>query len=683
MNKYKKLSVDKLENHLNDYLLEYWSVSSLNAFRSNEKRFEKEYIYKDRNYISSVSACIGSIYHKVLEYFFKTLKEKKIELSEKKLCDYGFKELNKIKTDKIKVPKGKSIEDALDMILKGVNSTIGNFYAEKEIYISLIDEIVAVEEYIEDFIILNGKDIELPVRGVPDLIFRDKDKKLRILDHKTCGKYTDSKDVSMKYSIQSIIYMKLVEAKYSEKVHAFHFFENKISQNRDKSSQIKGITIILDNNAQAFYEAFVYEHVQKMINAVKDPNYIYMINPNDFFVDNQEMLEFWNKTRCGVIEFPNLTESQKKILSKKRLEESIEIPTDTILKILETKDNLLLLTNEQVMNLSIDKKIETALLYQNLRVKVKHIVEGNSADTYMLEVPPSTDIQKIFKHEMNIASLVGVPSVRIEKNLVEYKNNVYIAVEIPRKKRIYPKHTGSSSNANIILGVDNFGKTLYWDLNCHYTPHMLLSGASGSGKSYLLSNIINNLQGVEITVLDPKREFAVGITEQKEIEVFIENKVKEMEDIFKNGKKKTQLIIFDEVNDCIANQTKLRYLQEINPKYDDILSKRLGNDYNVEKYIYKNKDNNFKTLSENLMILAQKSRSAGIHLLLASQRFSVDVLKGDTQANFPVRLCLRVARDIDSKVMLGEKGAEKLLGNGDGLLQSPEYTGIKRIQVYK
>ena len=61
------------------------------------------------------------------------------------------------------------------------------------------------------------------------------------------------------------------------------------------------------------------------------------------------------------------------------------------------------------------------------------------------------------------------------------------------------------------------------------------------------------------------------------------------------------------------------------------------------------KDQDFRTLSDNILLLSQKARSAGIHLLLASQRFSVGVLKGDAQANFPVRLCLRVARPQDSK----------------------------------
>ena len=357
------------------------------------------------------------------------------------------------------------------------------------------------------------------------------------------------------------------------------------------------------------------------------------------------MLEFWNKTRVS-IDFKGLNKNQKRLLAKKKLQENVfDVPETQALEVLEHQDDLLLLSNKEIMSLSNDRKIEYALMSQGLRAKVNHIIDGYSSDTYLLTVPPTTNISKIFKHELNIGAILGVSGIRIIRDLVSYEDNVYVAIEVPRKKRIYPKRVKETSKLKVVLGVDNYGKRMDWDLECPYTPHMLLSGASGSGKSYLLENIINSVSGVQVHILDPKREFSAynSIQDLEEIEQFIENKVKEMENIFKNGKKKTQLIIFDEAADCFLRQQKEKYKMIPDGTYKN------------GKIKYKRaKDTDFKTLEENVMLLAQKARSAGIHLLLSAQRFSVDVLKGDAQANFPVRLCLRVARDIDSKVMLGE-----------------------------
>lgn len=89
-----------------------------------------------------------------------------------------------------------------------------------------------------------------------------------------------------------------------------------------------------------------------------------------------------------------------------------------------------------------------------------------------------------------------------------------------------------------------------------------------------------------------------------------------------------------------------------------------------------------KSLEENLKILLQKGRSLGFRIISATQRASVNVITGDAKVNFPVLVCFRVPKEIDSKVVLDEAGAETLGGMGDGLIRSPEYIDLVRFQGF-
>lgn len=88
------------------------------------------------------------------------------------------------------------------------------------------------------------------------------------------------------------------------------------------------------------------------------------------------------------------------------------------------------------------------------------------------------------------------------------------------------------------------------------------------------------------------------------------------------------------------------------------------------------------SLEENLRILLQKGRSSGFRIIAATQRASTKIITGDAKVNFPVQICFRVPKDIDSKVVLDETGAESLNGAGDGLIKSPEYFGVVRFQAF-
>ena len=238
----------------------------------------------------------------------------------------------------------------------------------------------------------------------------------------------------------------------------------------------------------------------------------------------------------------------------------------------------------------------------------------------------------------------------------------------------------------IPIGVDNFGSTIFWDLDNQSTPHMLVCGATGSGKSVSIkSTVIYAIEaGVkEIYLFDPKFEFTYmdgrnGITvvsDIEEIETQMALLVLEMEERVKRGSSNKTLIIFDEFADAVANSRKGNALNnygwEVIGEYKDGRPKR--------KKVVSSVD---KSLEENLRLLLQKGRSSGFRVVAATQRASTKVITGDAKVNFPVAVCFRVPKDIDSIVVLDEAGAESLAGRGDNKIPHPVQSNSKRDKAF-
>lgn len=191
---------------------------------------------------------------------------------------------------------------------------------------------------------------------------------------------------------------------------------------------------------------------------------------------------------------------------------------------------------------------------------------------------------------------------------------------------------------------------------------MLVGGATGSGKSIFLKSILEFvLPDIdEVVFFDPKYEFVeyeggkvTVINDIDEIGVVLDLMVDEMQRLVKERKKTNKLIIFDEFADALAQSNK---------------NTKPGGTNN--------------DLETNLRMMLQKGRSVGYRIVAATQRASVKVITGDAKVNFPVQVCFRVPKAVDSNVMLDEDGAESLIGKGDGLIKSPQYPGTIRFQAF-
>ena len=264
----------------------------------------------------------------------------------------------------------------------------------------------------------------------------------------------------------------------------------------------------------------------------------------------------------------------------------------------------------------------------------------------------------------DISRELGISGVRVS----EIPNLTYIRFEIPQQQsQIVPfppilysqEFIKTTSALPICLGVDMRGTPIIKDLS--KMPHLLVAGTTGSGKSVGLNSFILSLinkktpQELQLILIDPKRiEFSM----------------------YNNQKYMMRPVITD-MN--IASICLSQLCTEMNNRYE-LFEKEMVR--NIEEYKTKGKHLPYivcvidefadlimfdKSVEKQIQILAQKSRASGIHLIIATQRPSVDILTGSIKANLPNRISYKVASPTDSLTILNTTGAENLLGRGDSL----------------
>lgn len=655
-----------MNEHLSFYLLDSWSYSKVACFARNEKAFEKEYIYCERGQ-RSASSIAGNAYHKALEYFFSRMMGGYEQPEIIDLQQVAYVYIDEVPSSEWKLQKTTpTIEKAKEKATKDVTSALQNFYNEMDVYMEDIAEVLGVEERIEQWLVINGVDVPLPCHSELDLIVRTKEGRVAIIDHKMKSAYSDEKEVALVHGKQAICYILQYEAKHPDvKVDEVRFFENKVSANKDKTPQIKRFVLDMDADSRRLYEALLYEPLRRMIEAVSNPDYIYTVNDSDNLTDKAELYEFWTRTLIADVDDFNIPEGKKSLIAQRqrKIKDSSLASIDPRVITSFRKNAAAFITFDYSMtNMTNSEKIEHCLRTFGQIVKVAYEIKGFSSDTYLLECSAGVKIANIDKYRLDIASALTVPTVRISRTLVEYEGKTYLAIEA-NKKRTEDLFWDASmlQGRRIPIGVDNYRNTVFWDLDNHSTPHMLICGATGSGKSVCIRSTVEYAKaaGIEnIIMFDPKYEFCdvPGIecyNEIEDIEAMMQMLVEDMQRKAK-ARRKTgiTLVIFDEFADAIAQA-------------------RSGKALNGEK-----------SLEENLRVLAQKGRSLGFRIVAATQRASTKIITGDTKVNFPVQICFRVPKAVDSTVVIDEEGAESLAGLGDGLMRSPEYLNTVRFQGF-
>lgn len=689
MSIYKTYDTDQIEGLLSQFLVSSWSYSRVTTFARNEKAFEMSAIY-NCDYRSSATTIAGQAYHEALQYYFLQMKAgKEAAAADMEIVAYNY--IDEVPGNAWKLQKTTpTIDECKTKATVTVTALIKNFMSEISSYTDDIAEVIDVELKCKEFITINGVDIPLPCHCMIDLVVRTKSGKIAIIDHKSKAAYTSDDEIGLAIGVQAITYIKCLESLTGERVDEVWFMENKASQNKDKTPQVKAFKIVLDDNTRRLYEALLYEPLKRMVSAANDPDYTYIINDADNYVDKAELYDFWAKTQIAEVGDFNIDESKRELITKrlkKIRDASGPMVSPTVIKQFRQNAASFIQYDLSHTNMSQGEKIEHVLRTFGIIARVAFKKEGYSSSTFLIEPSAGVKITSMYSHRLDIANALDVANVRFCDSLVLHEGKSYVSVDFAKKRdRDLIFDASELHGMKIPIGKDNFDNTIVWDLENHSTPHVLVCGATGSGKSVSVQSTIEYalLAGIdEIYILDPKFEFTDyrnrrGVTVCNDI-LDIENKIAElvvkMNERVQFGHKNTTLVVFDEFADAMAQSRKGADL--------DIRESVITGMYKsgLPKTDIK-KTGEIKSLEENLRILLQKGRSSGFRIMAATQRASVKVITGDAKVNFPVQICFRVPKEADSRVVLDEAGAESLAGMGDGLMKSPEYPDVVRFQGY-
>lgn len=678
MSKYENLTGEALKQHLSNYLVDSWSYSSVSQFARNEKAFERQYIYCEKD-TSGASAVAGNAYHSALELFFRNMMEGKQTPDIIEMQQTAYEYIDRFPGNLWKLQKTTpTVDEAKQAAYKAVNILIENFIKEQDIYLSDVAEVLFVEEKWEEWLSVNGVDIPLPCHLRIDVGFKLKDGRRVICDHKSVSSFTDDEEVALTRGRQCITYFLADLKKNGQKTDEVWFIENKRSVNKDGSHQLKKCVIVMDADTQRLYEAMLYDNLRRMIQAVGDPDYVYTINDSDQLTDRAELYNFWTRTMIAEVDdFPNIPEGRREMISKrlkKVRDSSLAMINPRVITAFRKKASSFIQFDYSTKDMTNAEKIEHVLRTFGKPVQVFKEIEGFSSTTYLLEVSAGVKISDIKRYMLDIAKALDVDFVRIPDRLSMYEGKAYLPIE-----RSHPRTKDCLWDEKLLvdrkipLGMDNFGNVIVWDLDNNSTPHLLDCGGTGSGKSVLIKSTIAYAEklGMRIVIFDPKYEFT-SFSGKHEVVQDIENIEQRMKELVAEMQSRKgqflgyTLIVFDEFADAVASARSGKELD----LYEE---EEVGLTRDGRPKIQKVLVGRDKSLEENLKMILQKGRSLGYRVLAATQRASVKVISGDAKVNFPVQVCFKVQKAVDSKVVLDEEGAETLIGKGDGLIKSPEY----------
>lgn len=333
---------------------------------------------------------------------------------------------------------------------------------------------------------------------------------------------------------------------------------------------------------------------------------------------------------------------------------------------------------------SAEDKIENlmdALDSFNIKAKVENIVVGATITRYELSIEKGQKVSRFKNLSDDLSMALAASSIRIEAPI---PGKSLVGIEIPNDEKVMvglkevlkSKNNSKKDKIQVALGKNITGEDSFIDIA--KTPHLLVAGATGSGKSVCINSIITSIllkakpEEVKFLLVDPKKVeltpyegiphlIAPVVTDVEKATVALNKLVEEMEkryELFTDTRTRN----IEAYNNSVSKDQQMPLIVAIIDELADLMMVA-SNDVEI-----------------SIARIAQKARAAGIHLILATQRPSTDVITGLIKANIPSRISFMVSSAIDSRTILSKNGAEKLLGHGDMLLSMGGSPNTERIQ---
>lgn len=644
-----KESKEKSQFPLEHYSYSIWVKFSSNPLMFKVNAINGEYIETT----STASSVLGSAVHKALQTYFGGNPDMPVmdEADATKTgYEVGLAFLNAYSDGLIEytatIPTRTKLEEKYSFCYFGFL---------KEQNGGDIKDILIVDRELKHRIEVDGKIMPVPLKGHPDLVYKDAKGRIKIRDPKFCYAYSKNDEIDGNKLIQAAFYYFLVYAETGQEPYSMTFQEFKTSANQDKSKQLREYEIVY-KDAPLIFDLF-FRFYEDITDALLGKQ-VYVPNLQSMYDKEVSLLAYIHRLdmseevaqKLKDAKVDNITDFLKqKIQTTGSMKKYLDVVSKKFIsaKSLNYKD------------MTTEDKIKMKLAEHGIAMDFDSKVTGGSVTLYRYEPSIGLKMSRIEGYTKDIEQVVETAGIRI---LAPIPGTGLVGFEVPNKERTFPTKKPKAKGFEIAIGEDVIGNPYYLDIR--EMPHMLVAGATGSGKSVFLNSVIRQLKDIpnsELILIDPKmvelaqwQNIATEYADDpQKTTAILMGLVKEMDARYKilKGKKAKN----------ISEITGMDYKFVVIDEFADLITRVDG----------------IRTL---ILLLAQKARAAGIHLIITTQRPSVKIIDGDIKANFPTRVAFRTSSSIDSRVILDEDGSEKLMGKGDLLIKT--HDAIVRLQGY-
>lgn len=402
--------------------------------------------------------------------------------------------------------------------------------------------------------------------------------------------------------------------------------------------------------------------------------------------------------RAGLAQTPELTASPVLVATGEAYDPRADLsfyafPSKDLLR--EYPENTHLLSPFEVTQ--NEQRIASLLKKFDIKFSTVRATVGPAVTLYEVATELTENLRKIENRAPNLAMALEAMSVRI---MIPVPGKSVVGIEVPNKKQsvvglrnLLFSGTFQHGQAVLPIGLGRTIDNMPFILDLAEMPHLLIAGATKQGKSVGINTILLSLlykqhpAELKLVLIDPK-QVELGIYELIERH-YLAKIPSEEQAVIKDSKKAVYalqaLVLEMEHRLSLMSLARVRDIAGYNAKF----RARQLNPQEGHKFLpfivvvvdeYADLVMTEKGIEKPLIMLAQKARAAGIHLIVATQRPSADVLVGMIKANCPGRLAFRVAQATDSRIILDENGAESLIGRGDMLVKTGDVGGVKRVQ---
>lgn len=680
-----QLAVEVREGE-NVYYIDAWSYSAILLFLSNALAFKKKYLLRIFDDLSGVAWTVGKACHDALRMYYGCGNTREEAITA------GYAYLDMVRDEEIDYGK----EGTREKMLARYAQAVKFYFAEEPKF----HKILSVEEPTVTYLEIGGQRGALPIKCVPDLVVQAEDGEIDIVDHKFVSAYSDFEEENARHIVQAMcnyypVLAWLQQRGIDKKPRSIIFNECKVSENSGPNkgkAQIQPYAITYADHPEYFT---FFENLYNDVTAeLLRPDKKYLPNLSDHLDGNMTFTLYKNEI-IGA-------EAPVAVAAKTR---DVKFMEKRFVRSAVDKVENASLTNEE--------RVRIKLLDLGLPVEMQQTIVGANVTRYTMKPARGVRMASVEKFAKDLAYALKAKSIRIEAPIA---GTDLVGVEVPSEKRQYFQATSGMfglvpNSTNIPVGVDVCGNVVVKPLED--MPHLLVAGSTGSGKSVMINVVINALmwqnsvEDLKLVLIDPKRvelapyrnsPYLMGqvIYDEMKARRALHWLIGEMEHRYEqleaagvrnlaeynagNTEHMPRIVaVIDEFADLILqtkdekrdNRRRDKYTTAARGKASKV--KGIGDDTPADE---------LPDTERMIVRLAQKARAVGIHLVLGTQRPSVDVVTGLIKANLPTRVAFMTASRVDSQVILDVAGAEQLLGKGDMLFMDPHTRGLQRLQSF-